>query len=98
MIAAIPVLGFIVNGAAYLTGERRVEDAFLSAQGAAQIANASAQFKAGIAAMRIGVRDFMANPNHGAVEAWRREQAKNRTVARRPDLIPPAPPGSQDGR
>ena len=25
--------------------------------------------------------------NHGAVEAWRREQAKKRTAERRPDLL-----------
>ncbi|HVT79934.1 MAG TPA: tRNA (guanosine(37)-N1)-methyltransferase TrmD [Phycisphaerae bacterium] len=45
-----------------------------------------------------GVPEILFSGNHGAVEAWRREQAKKRTAERRPDLIPPAPPGSQDGR
>jgi methyl-accepting chemotaxis protein len=69
LIAAIPVLAFLANGAAYMTGWARVEDAFQSVRRAAQVADASAQFKAGIAAMRIGVRDFIANPDRGAIAA-----------------------------
>jgi methyl-accepting chemotaxis protein len=69
VIAAIPVLGFLANGAAFTTGETQVEDAFLSVRHAGEIADASAQFKAGLAAMRIGVRDFIASPNPAAVAA-----------------------------
>jgi methyl-accepting chemotaxis protein len=68
-IAAIPVLGFLGNGAAFTTGEREVEDAFLSVKRAARLADAAAEFKGGLAAMRIGVRDFTANPDQGAVAA-----------------------------
>ena len=37
------------------------------------------------------VPEILFSGNHGAVEAWRREQAKHRTLARRPDLLPPTP-------
>jgi methyl-accepting chemotaxis protein len=67
VIAAIPLLGFLVNDAAFTTGETRVEEAFQSVRRAAQVADASAQYKAGLAAMRIGVRNFIANPNPASV-------------------------------
>jgi methyl-accepting chemotaxis protein len=84
LITAIPVLGFLANGAAYMTGETRVEDAFRSVQRAAQVADASAQFKAGIAAMRIEVRDFIANPDPGALAAF---AAGNRQTAQSLETI-----------
>jgi len=34
-----------------------------------------------------GVPEILFSGNHGAVEAWRREQARKRTEARRPDLL-----------
>jgi tRNA (guanine37-N1)-methyltransferase len=35
----------------------------------------------------LTVPEILFSGNHGAVEAWRREQAKHRTAERRPDLI-----------
>ena len=34
------------------------------------------------------VPEILFSGNHGAVEAWRREQARIRTAQRRPDLVP----------
>ncbi len=35
----------------------------------------------------LAVPEILFSGNHGAVEAWRREQAKKRTAERRPDLL-----------
>jgi tRNA (guanine37-N1)-methyltransferase len=34
------------------------------------------------------VPDILLNGNHAAIEAWRRQQARQRTAERRPDLLP----------
>jgi len=40
----------------------------------------------------VAVPEILLSGNHAAVAAWRGEQARLRTVARRPDLLPGAPP------
>jgi methyl-accepting chemotaxis protein len=69
-IAVIPVIGFLTNGIAFTTSETDVESAFLSARHATALADASEAFKAGLAAMRIGLRDFIADPNQEAISAF----------------------------
>ncbi len=39
------------------------------------------------------VPEVLRGGNHAAIERWRREAALTRTRARRPDLLPPRPPG-----
>jgi methyl-accepting chemotaxis protein len=69
-IAVIPVIGFLTNGIAFTAGETDVENAFLSVQHASVVADASEGFKAGLAAMRIGLRDFIADPNQASMAAF----------------------------
>jgi methyl-accepting chemotaxis protein len=69
-IAVIPVIGFLTNGIAFTTSETDVESAFLSARHATVLADASEGFKAGLAAMRIGLRDFIADPNQESIAAF----------------------------
>src|SRR5258708_18342421 len=69
-IAVIPVVGFLANGIAFTTGETGVESAFLSVQHATAVAEASEGFKAGLAAMRIGLRDFIADSNQESITAF----------------------------
>jgi methyl-accepting chemotaxis protein len=69
-LALIPVIGFLINGLAYTTGETDVEKAFRSVQQATALAEASEGFKAGLAAMRIGLRDFIADPNQESISAF----------------------------
>lgn len=46
----------------------------------------------------MDVPDILLSGHHGRVEAWRREQARERTQARRPDLLPEqAGAGAPDG-
>jgi tRNA (guanine37-N1)-methyltransferase len=39
----------------------------------------------------MDVPDVLLSGNHARVDAWRREQARKRTLERRPDLVPPEP-------
>src|ERR1019366_9396013 len=83
-IAVIPVIGFLTNGIAFNAGETDVESAFLSVKHAAVLADASEEFKGGLAAMRISVRDFIANPNQDSISAF---DADNRRVSESLDTI-----------
>lgn len=38
----------------------------------------------------LQVPEVLVSGNHGAVAAWRRDEARRRTAQRRPDLLPPA--------
>jgi methyl-accepting chemotaxis protein len=69
-IAVIPVIGFLTNGVTFRAGETEVASAFHSARAATELADASDGFKAGLAAMRIGLRDFVANPDQDSIAAF----------------------------
>jgi methyl-accepting chemotaxis protein len=69
-IAVIPLIGFLVNGIAFTAGETDVANAFRSAEHATDLADASEGFKAGLAAMRIGIRDFIAEPSQESIAAF----------------------------
>jgi methyl-accepting chemotaxis protein len=69
-IAVIPVIGFLTNGMAFTAGETDVESALRSVQHATALADASEGFKAGLAAMRIGIRDLIAEPNKESISAF----------------------------
>jgi methyl-accepting chemotaxis protein len=70
LIAVVPVIGFLTNGITFTTGETDVESAFRGARQATELADASEGFKAGLAAMRIGLRDFIANPDQDTIAAF----------------------------
>jgi tRNA (guanine37-N1)-methyltransferase len=40
----------------------------------------------------LGVPEVLLHGNHARIEAWRRQRASERTVRRRPELVPEAPP------
>jgi methyl-accepting chemotaxis protein len=69
-IAVIPVIGFLANGIAFKAGETDVESAFLSVKQATALADASEGFKAGLAAMRIGLRDFVSATDQDSIAAF----------------------------
>src|SRR6266699_3930159 len=68
-IVVIPVIGFLTNGIAFTAGETDIEKAFLSVEHAARLAEISDEFKGVLAALRIGVRDFIANPDQSSIAA-----------------------------
>ena len=60
VLAAIPVLGFLVNGIAYTIGEHEVAIAFHKADSASDLAEVSREFRANLVQMRArerGLRD-----------------------------------------
>jgi methyl-accepting chemotaxis protein len=69
-IAVIPVVGFLANGIAFTAGETEVERAFGSVKRAAALSDASHNFKAALATMRISARDFVSKPRQELVSAF----------------------------
>ncbi len=70
VLALIPVLGFVTNGLTYISGERDVGAAFDTFKQSATLADASRDFKSAIAAVRIIVKDFSANPSDNLVVSF----------------------------
>ncbi len=65
VLALIPVVGFIANGVAFMTGESEVEDAFGIVRNAAVLSDASREFRGSLAAMGVRTREFAAtNTRH----------------------------------
>ena len=70
IIAMIPVIGFLANGVAFMTAQSEVEDAFHSAHQAAEVADASREFKLALTAMRMNAKEFAAHPSYDLVTAF----------------------------
>ncbi|MGE3986753.1 methyl-accepting chemotaxis protein [Pseudorhodoplanes sp.] len=70
LIALIPVLGFLANGIAFMSGERQVADAFDRYRHADAMADASHRLKEAIGQMRIAARDFAVGPNDELIAAF----------------------------
>ena len=70
LLAAIPVIGFLVNGAAFVAGESNVEASFERVKQASDVADTSQNLKAALAAMRILVRDFRTHPSTELMTAF----------------------------
>src|SRR5688572_1412258 len=62
-LALIPLGGFLANGIAFKSGEADVQAAFGSVNRAAALSDASHDFKAALAVMRLTVRDFTSKPD-----------------------------------
>jgi methyl-accepting chemotaxis protein len=75
VLALIPVVGFLANGLTYLSGEGDVATAFETVKHSATLAGASRDFKSAIAAMRIVVKDFSANPSNNLVVSFEQAHA-----------------------
>ncbi len=70
IIAMIPVIGFLANGAAFMTAHSEIEAAFRSAHESAEVAEASREFKMALTAMRMSAREFAAHPSYDDVTAF----------------------------
>ncbi len=70
LLAAIPLLGFIANGTAFMTGQTEVQDAFDSVKRAGAIAEASQDLKNALNGMRILVRDYAMQPRDDLVGSF----------------------------
>jgi methyl-accepting chemotaxis protein len=70
IIAMIPVLGFLANGIEFKSAQSEVEDAFHSAHQAAEVAEASREFKLALTAMRMSAKEFAARPSYDLVNTF----------------------------
>jgi methyl-accepting chemotaxis protein len=70
LLAAIPVVGFLVNGIAFTAGEREVETAFRTANRAADLAEVSREFRGTLIQMRVRTRDFAVRSSQDLVHAF----------------------------
>jgi methyl-accepting chemotaxis protein len=82
VLAAIPVLGFLVNGIAYTIGEHEVAIAFRKADSASDLAEVSREFRANLVQMRARTRDFVMRPSQDAIQGFEATRdAADRTLA-----------------
>src|SRR5271169_914377 len=63
VFGVIPVIGFLTNGMAFLTGDTAVENAFDTVHRNTEVADASRDLKAGLLTMRAATTDFVAHPS-----------------------------------
>ena len=75
-IALIPVIGFIANGAAFMSWGNAVDDAFDRFTRASLISDASRDFKEAISLMRISARDFATAPTDDPIQAFQKAGAE----------------------
>ena len=75
VLALIPVIGFITNGLTYVSGEGDIGRAFATVKYSTALAGASRNFKSEIAALRIIVKDFNANPSTNLVVSFQEAHA-----------------------
>ena len=68
LLAAIPVLGFLINSIAYTTGENEVASAFRKADAASDLAEVSREFRANLVQTRVRARDFVMRPSQDAIQ------------------------------
>jgi len=69
-IAVIPVIGFLVNGIAFTSGESDVAEAFERANRAAMLADASRELKTSVAAMQMVAKDFASQPSREFIDSF----------------------------
>ena len=67
VLGVIPVLGFLANGIASVSGDIEVGNAFDSVRGNTQVADASRDLKTGLLMMRAATTDFVAHPSDAEV-------------------------------
>jgi methyl-accepting chemotaxis protein len=91
MLALIPVVGFLVNGAAFKVGEAEIENAFDIVKNAGVLADASREFGSALAAMSVRTREFATQPSQELVQSF---GAAHTTALRTLDTIETLAPES----
>jgi len=70
LIALAPVCGFLIIGAAYVSGESEVAAAFDSVRQSAALSAASRDFKSALAEMRVNAKDYAGQPRLDYMKAF----------------------------
>jgi methyl-accepting chemotaxis protein len=74
-ITLIPVLGFVANGGAYVSGEHSVDRAVESVNRATSLADASREFKSAVGAIQAAARSFAVYPRASHLQTLSDAQA-----------------------
>jgi methyl-accepting chemotaxis protein len=75
LLGVIPLIGFLANGAAFMTGDIEVGRAFDSVHRDAEVADASRDLKTGLLVMRNATTEFVAHPSDDEVKDFNDGQA-----------------------
>ena len=70
VIAAIPVLGFLANGIAFMVGEKEVARAFATVREADALSEASRELKSALELMRVAAWDFALRPSNDLIKTF----------------------------
>ena len=83
VLALIPVIGFLVNGIAFMVGEAEVEHAFRTTEQASDVAETSREFRSALIALRVRTRDFVGHPGQDLIRSFQasRETARQTLAA-----------------
>jgi hypothetical protein len=68
VLGVIPVVGFLANGIAFISGDSEVGDAFESVHRNTAVSDASRDLKTGLLMMRAATIEFVANPSDAEVK------------------------------
>jgi methyl-accepting chemotaxis protein len=68
VLGVIPVVGFLTNGIAFMTGDAEVGRAFDSVHRDAEVSDAARDLKSGLLAMRLATTEFVARPSDDQVK------------------------------
>jgi methyl-accepting chemotaxis protein len=69
-LAVIPVVGFLINGIAFMVGEAEVEQALQIAKRESDLADASREFRSALISIRTRTRDFASRPSQEQTQAF----------------------------
>jgi methyl-accepting chemotaxis protein len=83
-LSLIPILGFVANGIAYMSGKTEVDAAFASAQQAGGLAGTSREFKFALISMRMSAKEFATQPSYDLVRMF---EVSHEAALRGLDLI-----------
>src|SRR5262245_56802189 len=75
VLVVIPVIGFLINASAFLTGDLEVGRAFESVHRDTAVADASSDLKTGLLMMRTATTQFVARPSDLQVKEFNAGQA-----------------------
>jgi len=70
LLALIPVVGLGVIGAAYLSGERAVDDAFRAVRNSSVLTSASSDFRVALVDMRVTAQVFAQRPTRALIDEF----------------------------
>ena len=81
VLAAIPVVGFLVNGIAFTVGEAEVEHAFTPSSSVADAGRGQPRVRGALIAMRVARVTSPRRPSHELIQAFEADPAALRDAA-----------------